>query len=165
MNRWRSETISDAILIATEAHRGQVDKQGAPYIFHPLRVMEAVRHFGAPVEVQVAAVLHDVIEDTSLTSPQLKARGVSDAALWLVEMLTRDRSVDYMSYIERIVQARSTPLLMIKLADMTDNIGRSHGVPGLGHLAAKYQRVFQLVAGRLPADSELFDFFPLLRTA
>ncbi len=64
-------TIEKAIEIAARAHAGQRDKAGAPYIFHPLRLMLAVRGD----EVRMAAVLHDVVEDTPLTFEDLLSEG------------------------------------------------------------------------------------------
>src|SRR5262245_52934077 len=52
-------TLEDAILLAVQAHRGQQDKVGQPYILHPLRVLARVRGEAA----QTAAILHDVVED------------------------------------------------------------------------------------------------------
>ena len=52
-------SIEKALQIAARAHEGQKDKDGQPYILHPLRVMNAVE--GEPAKV--VAVLHDVIED------------------------------------------------------------------------------------------------------
>ena len=57
-------TTERAIEIAARAHAGQVDKAGEPYIFHPLRLMLSL----SGVHAQMAAVLHDVVEDTSITS-------------------------------------------------------------------------------------------------
>jgi (p)ppGpp synthase/HD superfamily hydrolase len=62
-------TIEKALQIAARAHEGQKDKEGLPYILHPLRVMHAV---------QVVAVLHDVIEDTSVTSEDLRQAGFGE---------------------------------------------------------------------------------------
>ena len=53
-------TIERAVEIAARAHAGQVDKAGMPYLFHPLRVMLSV----STPEERMAAVLHDVVEDT-----------------------------------------------------------------------------------------------------
>jgi (p)ppGpp synthase/HD superfamily hydrolase len=58
-------TLSDAILLATMAHKDQIDKAGLPYILHPLHVMQAVIQTQGPGEVAMAAVLHDVVEDCS----------------------------------------------------------------------------------------------------
>ena len=63
-------TIEDAIALANEAHRGQTRPDGTAYILHPLRVMLALQD-----ELdQVAAVLHDVVEDTPVSLDDLRAR-------------------------------------------------------------------------------------------
>ena len=67
-------TLDLAIHIASKAHLGQVDKAGAPYILHPLRVMMKV----SPDEHRIVAVLHDVVEDTSLTLDDLAHAGFSE---------------------------------------------------------------------------------------
>ena len=54
-------TLEDAIVIDVEAHKGQTDKAGAPYILHPLRMMMRLK---SEAEM-VTAILHDVIEDSS----------------------------------------------------------------------------------------------------
>jgi guanosine-3',5'-bis(diphosphate) 3'-pyrophosphohydrolase len=56
-------TLERAICIAASAHAGQVDKAGAPYILHVLRVMLAM----SSEEERIVAVLHDVLEDTPWT--------------------------------------------------------------------------------------------------
>ena len=60
---WRMASLERAIEIAVTAHRGQVDKSGLPYILHPLRMMHQMH---SQTE-QIAAVLHDTVEDSSLT--------------------------------------------------------------------------------------------------
>ncbi len=61
-------TVEDAIALAVEAHRGQKDKSGQPYILHPLRVM-----FSRNSEIErIVAVLHDVVEDTGRTIDDLR---------------------------------------------------------------------------------------------
>lgn len=64
-------TIEKAIEIASRAHAGQVDKAGAAYVLHPLRVMLAVT---TPFE-RMAAVLHDTVEDTAVTITELIDEG------------------------------------------------------------------------------------------
>ncbi len=56
-------TLEDAIQIAAEAHKGQPDKAGAPYILHPLRMMMRLK---TEAEM-ITAILHDVVEDTDWT--------------------------------------------------------------------------------------------------
>ena len=63
--------LEDAVAIAAQAHRGQKDKAGAPYLLHPLRMMLRMRSETA----MMAAVLHDVVEDTDWTLEGLRERG------------------------------------------------------------------------------------------
>ena len=78
-------TLEKAIEIAARAHTGQVDKAGAPYILHPLRLMMAVRR---PNE-RMAAVLHDVVEDTDVTLDDLRAAQFQEEVLDAVDALTK----------------------------------------------------------------------------
>lgn len=64
-------TLATAISIATEAHAGQLDKYGAPYIAHVMRVMQ----LGKTDDERIVGVLHDVVEDTSWTFGQLIEKG------------------------------------------------------------------------------------------
>lgn len=57
--------LDKGILFAIRSHAGQVDRDGTPHIFHSLRVMERVRAAGGDEDLVIAAVLHDVIEDTN----------------------------------------------------------------------------------------------------
>lgn len=89
-------TIERAVAIAAEAHAGQVDKAGAPYILHPLRVMLSME----TVEEQVVAVLHDVVEDTHWNLDALRAEGFSESVLRAVDSLTRRDGESYDSFVE-----------------------------------------------------------------
>jgi (p)ppGpp synthase/HD superfamily hydrolase len=78
-------TIEDAIALAVEAHRGQRDKSGEPYILHVLRVMlrldtEAER---------IVAVLHDVVEDTGRTPDDLRGLGYPEEVVTAVACVTK----------------------------------------------------------------------------
>ena len=72
-------TLERAIEIATEAHKGQLDKAGRDYVGHSLRVME----MGKTEEDKIVGVLHDVIEDTDWTFEKLAEEGFSDEVLAL----------------------------------------------------------------------------------
>ena len=63
--------LADCIRLAEFAHYGQEDQAGHPYIEHPKRVLKAVQQDGAPPYVQMAAILHDVTEDTPFTPGML----------------------------------------------------------------------------------------------
>ena len=108
--------LEKAISIAVEAHRGQKDKVGAPYILHPLSVMGRVE---GETE-KIVAVLHDVVEDTEWTFEDLKREGFTDVILQAVKCLTRNEEESYEDFVKR---AASNPVaLRVKLADLEDNM-------------------------------------------
>ena len=109
-------SIERAIKIAVDAHFGQKDKAGAPYILHPLRVMANVEH----EDEKIVAVLHDVVEDTAITIDDLRAEGFSDEICAGVDALTKIDGESYEAYLQRVKSnsiARS-----VKLADLKDNM-------------------------------------------
>jgi (p)ppGpp synthase/HD superfamily hydrolase len=109
-------TLSDAVAIATAAHDGQVDKSGRPYIGHPLRVMKSVEGEHA----QMAAVLHDVIEDTSVTAEELLSHGCPAAVVDAVVALSHLPGEPQDVYLRRVA---ANPLaLTVKRADIADNL-------------------------------------------
>lgn len=114
-----SFTLQDAIALAEFAHRNQVDKAGLPYIEHPKRVMKSVQQQGALPFVQIAALLHDVIEDTPFTPEMLLALGVPEASVNVVLLLTRTPQVSNEDYYDRI--HANPEARMVKLADIDDN--------------------------------------------
>ena len=108
-------TLERAIAIAAKAHEGQVDKAGAPYILHPLRVMLRV----TTDEERIAAVLHDVVEDTDITLEMLRSEGFATAVLSAVESLTKRTDENYEAFVQR---PASDPIgRKVKLADLADN--------------------------------------------
>jgi (p)ppGpp synthase/HD superfamily hydrolase len=111
-----SPTLEDAIALASQAHRGQVDKAGKPYILHPLRVMLRQEAEAA----QIVAVLHDVLEDTGVTLEGLRAAGYRPEICEAVDCLTRRPDEPYDIMISRVA---ANPLARaVKLADLEDNM-------------------------------------------
>ena len=110
-----SGTIERAIAIAAVAHEGQVDKAGAPYVLHPLRMMLSL---DTPDE-RMAAVLHDVVEDTSVTLEQLRAEGFPVSVIDAVEALTKRDGEAYEEFVRRVAPNRLAR--RVKLADLRDN--------------------------------------------
>nr|BBX76220.1 hypothetical protein MFLOJ_00070 [Mycobacterium florentinum] len=92
--------IATADAIAAAAHAGQVDKAGMPYIGHVRRVASYVDP--ANTDAVVAALLHDVIEDTGLTAADLAERGIPQAAIDAIELLTRRDDQPSADYYRRI---------------------------------------------------------------
>ena len=123
---------SKAIDFAREAHAGQLDKQGRPYIDHCLRVRDHLRY--EPDYVRVAAVLHDTLEDTDTEYGDLVRAGFDQRAVMLVDALTRRPKEYYSAYIARLAQVPYAR--KIKLADIADNLDRERG--DYPHLRKRY---------------------------
>ena len=137
--------LSKAIALAAEAHKGQLDKAGNPYILHPLRIMLSVSYEAlkqtasespcrteklALVEpdealeiIRVAAVLHDVVEDTSVTLGVLRREGFSNAIIGAIDLLTRRKEAGqtYAQFVVRIRDSGNPFAHYLKLVDIGDN--------------------------------------------
>lgn len=112
--------IRKALEIAAKAHEGQVDKAGAPYILHPLRVM-----FSLSTEPErIGGVLHDVLEDSPVSLEELQQEGFTPEVLKALSLVTKEHSKEnYQAFIDRVL---TDPLAMrIKTADLLDNLDRS----------------------------------------
>nr|WP_035743274.1 HD domain-containing protein [Parafrankia elaeagni] len=117
-------TLTDAVALATRVHAGQLDKAGEDYIGHPRRVMDTVGRtaVGAGVDVayaQMAAILHDVVEDSDLTVPELADAGYPPQVVAAVDALTHREDEAIESYLLRV--ATDAIAVVVKRADMADN--------------------------------------------
>lgn len=109
-------TLERAIKIATEAHDGQYDKGGRPYIYHPFRVMKKCES----TEEKIVAVLHDVVEDTEWTVEMLDKEGFSKDIIYAITCITRMKDEDYESFISRV--KTNTLATHVKINDLIDNV-------------------------------------------
>ncbi len=108
-------TIDKALQVAARAHEGQKDKNGQPYILHPLRVMSAVDG----ETTKVVAVLHDVVEDSSISIDDLRREGFGEEILAAVTCLTHHKDEPYADYVVRC--KGNAVARQVKLADLEDN--------------------------------------------
>jgi (p)ppGpp synthase/HD superfamily hydrolase len=138
-------TLERAIQIAAEAHAGQVDKGGAPYVLHPLRVMMAME----TDEERIVAVLHDVIEDCPRwPEARLYVEGFSADVLEALDALTRHQGETYDQFVARV---KLNPLAArVKLSDLRDNMLITR-IPkpndGDRRRAMKYARAYEFLGG------------------
>ena len=117
MNQQGTQLIATAQRLCDQAHVGQVDKAGKPYAEHPRRVAGYVKAGNA--SAAAAALLHDVLEDTSMTSTDLAAAGIGADVIEVVELLTRSEDAAGDEYYRHI---RAHPIAWeVKLADLADN--------------------------------------------
>ncbi len=135
--------LAEAISFASLAHAHQVDKGQAPYILHPLQVM--LRVFQPDLmnyEEGIAAVLHDVVEDTEISLEQIQelyGPRVRD----IVDTLTRREGEQYFYYIERVKMNPSAK--KIKLADLAENMRQDRRAPNKEQYVARYQRAVEIL--------------------
>lgn len=108
--------IEKAISVALEAHSGQKDKAGAPYILHCLRVMLK----GKTESEMITGVLHDTIEDTEVTAEYLHEKGFSDEIVEAVVCLTKTGNEKDEEYITRVLSNNIAK--KVKLYDVEDNM-------------------------------------------
>lgn len=110
-----SESVSKALQLATQAHKGQVDKAGKDYILHPVAVAASLQ----AAEAQTAALLHDTVEDTPVTLDDLRTAGFSDAVVDAVDHLTHCPGISRQEYLQRITE--NSLAIQVKLADLAHN--------------------------------------------
>jgi (p)ppGpp synthase/HD superfamily hydrolase len=122
-----SPTLYDAIELSARAHHNQVRKgTEIPYIVHPLAVASLLIRVGSPEPLVIAALLHDVVEDTPLTIREIRARFGTEVAE-LVSALSEpdkkasweDRKAHTIDYLEKHA---TDDVLIVSLADKLDNI-------------------------------------------
>ena len=118
-----------AMKVAYKAHEGQTDRQGIPYIYHPIHLAEQM----TTEDTCVVALLHDVIEDTDMTLDELRAYGFTEDQLEGVRLMTHidppkeltyeEKLEDYYNYVRQI---KGNPIAMpVKLADLAHNSDRT----------------------------------------
>lgn len=104
-----------AMKLCFSAHKDQVDKSGMPYVFHPIHLAEQM----TDEDTTVAALLHDVVEDTEYTIEDLAAMGFNDRIIAAINLMTHTDGVPYMDYVAKI---KDNPIAKaVKLADLAHN--------------------------------------------
>ena len=132
----------EAMKIAYEAHHGQVDKGGIPYIFHPYHLAEQM----TDEYTTCVALLHDVVEDTDVTLEELSQifpKEVVDA----VSMMTHKEGEPYLEYVARV---GTNPIAKaVKLADLRHNSDETRlenaDEATLAYYRAKYKKAFEIL--------------------
>lgn len=138
-------TLEHAISLAVDAHKGQFDKAGQPYILHPLRVM--LRLSGETE--QIVGILHDVVEDSDTTLDDLRQMGYSEEIVTALDHVTRRDTETYEEFVQR---SRQNPIARrVKQADLEDNmdVRRLSNSPSQQDLQrlARYRRAWGEITG------------------
>lgn len=141
--------IDRALALTVACFQGMVDEEGQPYILHCLRVMMS---FSDPVLQQVG-LMHDLIEDTSVTLEELRQHGFSEDVVGAIGILTRTADLSYAQYIQRVKE--NAIAKQVKLADLRDNsalwraLYRSQRAEHDLHQAGRYILSYQFLEGRI----------------
>ena len=147
----RGEMLAKMLVIATNAHDGQFDKGGAPYILHPLKVMHYLK--SDDEELQCVALGHDVIEDTKVTYRDLADAGISIRVMDGIKALTKQPGQTLDEYKEGVFASQDA--MLVKSCDLRHNsdIRRLKGVTekDLARIA-KYRQFYMEIQARLVAQ-------------
>jgi guanosine-3',5'-bis(diphosphate) 3'-pyrophosphohydrolase len=136
------EPVTAAYELALRAHAGQLRLSGEPYLVHPAAVAEILVELELDVESVVAALLHDVVEDTPITLAEIEASFGSEVA-GLVDGVTKLSQIKFRTSVEEqagnlrkmlLAMARDIRVILIKLAD------RLHNMRTIRHLPPSRQR-------------------------
>lgn len=121
----KGELLNKMLVLATNAHAGQYDKGGLPYILHPLKVMHYLKTDDE--ELQCIALGHDLVEDTNVTLMAIH-REFGGRVVSAIEALTRDNNMSYKAYKDQVM--RNPDAIRVKMADLRHNtdIRRLRGV-------------------------------------
>ena len=105
-----------AVQVATDAHNGQLDKGGNPYILHPTAVAESLDS----TEHKIVAYLHDVCEDTEITFDDLAQMGFTPRIVNSIRNITKVKGVSYDDYLKSV--KKDSNALYVKMADIKHNM-------------------------------------------
>ncbi|MBK2124380.1 RelA/SpoT family protein [Fangia hongkongensis] len=130
LNKAQRKLIADAFLFGADAHETQVRSSGEPYFTHPVAVACVLAGMRLDIETIIAALLHDVIEDTSFTSEDISKRYGSKTAE-LVEGVTKLTKIEFNTKAEQqaenfrkmiLAMVQDIRVIIIKLADRLHNM-------------------------------------------
>lgn len=111
------EMLSNMLVMATNAHAGQFDRGGKPYILHVLKVMHYLKTDDE--ELQCIAAGHDIIEDTKTTYNELREAGMSDRVIDGITALTKMPGQTLEKYKEGVFANRDA--MLVKMCDLRHN--------------------------------------------
>jgi (p)ppGpp synthase/HD superfamily hydrolase len=142
--------LSKMLVLATNAHAGQTDKAGKPYILHCLKVMHYLK--SEDEELMCIALAHDIIEDTKVTYVELWSQGFSSRIIEGIRALTKQRGQTYDEYKEQVFANKDA--MRVKMCDLRHNsdIRRLKGITEKDVARiAKYHQFYLEIKERLNA--------------
>jgi thiamine-phosphate pyrophosphorylase len=145
-------SLEGALSIAQEAHEGQTRRHGAPYISHPIAVGRFVEdvadalQFPVDDRTRAVALLHDVVEDSDITTAELAARFGDDVGKG-VDLLTKQgKGPDATrAYYERLTREADDAVRIVKVCDRVHNLSELHLAPDLKKLEKYVDETLELI--------------------
>ena len=143
MDQGQIDQVSKAYKFSANAHSGQLRKSGEPFIEHPLAVSKILADMRMDHETLIAAMLHDVIEDTSVAKAQIK-RNFGSGVAQIVDGLSKLTQIEFDSYAEAqaknfqkmlMAMASDIRVILVKLAD------RMHNMRTIRHLSLQKRKL------------------------
>ena len=129
-----------ALVVATKAHTGQVEKSGGAYIHHPIRVAALLDD--EDDVTRVAALLHDVVEDTAVTLDEIRKK-FSDEVADAVDAVSRRKDETYFEFVAR---AKKHPVgAKVKMADLKDHLRPGHELYIPESLIKRYHKAIAMM--------------------
>ena len=128
--------LEKAIVFATEKHKRQQRKDGSAYIYHPIITAAILKDAGYGYEYQIAAILHDILEDTETTEEELAEFG--EEIVEAVKCLTRPDGMDEKEYVEQVLSNRIAAV--VKSADKIHNVSEIVHLNAKGKCTAYHER-------------------------
>ena len=143
------DLIYKSLEIVTHLFNDKCDKGGFPYVIHLLKVYSALSSY----QEKVCALLHDVLEDTDVTSFDLEEVGFSKDIISVLMILTKEKGEDYRLYIERIINSQSKMAMEIKLADLRHNMDitriKNPTTNDYERISKRYEPAYQKIQNKL----------------
>ena len=137
-----TDLTKKAMRIAFDAHKDQVDKAGLPYIFHPYHIAEQMTD-----EISFCvALLHDIVEDTTVTFDELTNRDIPNEIINILQLLTHEDTFPYMEYIEKIKRSGNKTAIAVKLADLRHNSDKSRLIEADGDSLKRIEKYEKAIA-------------------
>ena len=155
--------IEEAYQFSDAAHEGQQRASGEPYISHPLAVAEILAHWQLDAQALMAALLHDVVEDTSVSKEEIGTRFGKPVAE-LVDGVSKLDRIEFQSQADAqaenfrkmlLAMARDVRVILIKLADRLHNMRTLGAVPPAKRrrVARETLEIYSPIANRLGLDA------------
>jgi len=162
------QKVEDALAMASTAHEGQFRQSGEPYITHPLAVAKILARWHLDAQALIAALLHDVVEDTPTTKADI-ARKFGKAVADLVDGVSKLDKLQFATLEEAqaenfrkmlLAMARDVRVILIKLADRLHNMRTLDAVPQSKRerVAKETLEIYSPIANRLGLNGLYYEF-------